>query len=130
MSAVIRDENRALAENRAIRTITMWPALILAASRNDSVIGRTENLDDSTITRNGFSQGGAPPGSSLAVNFIGCEKIEDKIMLSQSVSPKENVNRRCLERLKMYGVRLIRFTVIRNRKSVEMTAFQPRNFCA
>lgn len=130
MRAVVKDENRALAENRAIRTITIWPALILAARRNDSVIGRTENLDDSTITRNGFNQGGAPPGSSLAVNFIGCERIDDRIMLSQSVRPKENVNSRCLERLKIYGVSLIRLIVIRKRKSVEMIAFQPRNFCA
>jgi len=40
----------------------MCPALMLAASRNDSVIGRTMILVVSIITRNGFSQSGAPSG--------------------------------------------------------------------
>lgn len=73
MRAVVREVSRALAVNRAIRVITMWPALMFAASRKERVIGRTENLDVSTITRNGFSQGGAPPGRSIAINFMGRE---------------------------------------------------------
>ncbi len=128
--AVITDENRALAENRAIRTITMWPALILAASRNESVIGRTENLDDSTSTKNGFSHAGAPPGSNLATNFMGCEVMEEKIILSQSVRPNENVNRRWLDKLNTYGANLTRLNIIRNINRVEMIAFHPINFCA
>ena len=40
----------------------MCPALMLAASRNDRVRGRTRILDVSIRTRNGFSQSGAPSG--------------------------------------------------------------------
>jgi len=73
VSADVRDVSKALAVNRAIRVITMWPALMFAASRKERVIGRTENLDVSTMTKNGFNQGGAPPGRSMAINFIGRE---------------------------------------------------------
>lgn len=79
--------------------ITMWPALMLAARRKERVIGRTENLEDSTRTRNGFNQAGAPPGRSMAMNFIGFEKMEDRMMDSQRVRPKAKVKRRWLERL-------------------------------
>ena len=44
----------------------MCPALMLAASRNDRVIGRTRILVVSIRTRNGFSHEGAPPGRSEA----------------------------------------------------------------
>lgn len=45
-----------------IRPNTMCPALMLAASRIDSVIGRTIILTVSTRTRNGFRSAGAPAG--------------------------------------------------------------------
>jgi len=124
------DENRAFAEKIAISTITMWPALIFAASRKERVIGRTENLDDSTSTRKGFNQGGAPPGSRLAINFIGREEMEDIIILSHRVMPKANVNNRWLDRLKTYGASLIRLNIIKNRNREETIAFHPRNFWA
>jgi hypothetical protein len=40
----------------------MWPALMLAARRNDRVIGRTVTLVVSISTKNGLSQSGAPSG--------------------------------------------------------------------
>jgi len=40
----------------------MCPALILAARRNDKVIGRTVTLVVSIRTRKGLSQSGAPSG--------------------------------------------------------------------
>lgn len=40
----------------------MCPAVMLAASRKDRVIGRTTVLIVSMRTRNGFSQIGAPSG--------------------------------------------------------------------
>lgn len=48
-----------------------WPAVMFAASRKDKVIGRIRILRDSTRTRKGFSQSGAPLGSSLAVKDLG-----------------------------------------------------------
>lgn len=87
----------------------MWPALILAARRNERVMGRTEILEDSIRTRKGFSQDGAPPGKSMAMNFIGEDKSDEIINLSQSVRPNENVKIRWLEVLNVYGVSLLRF---------------------
>jgi len=46
---------------------TTWPAVILAANRNDNVIGRTKVLKVSTKTKKGFNQLGAPPGRSCAL---------------------------------------------------------------
>jgi hypothetical protein len=40
----------------------MWPALMFAASRKDSVSGRTKTLVVSIRTKNGFNQSGAPSG--------------------------------------------------------------------
>ena len=53
-----------------IRPRTIWPALILAASRKERVNGRTVILMVSIITRNGFSQSGAPLGKSLAIHDL------------------------------------------------------------
>lgn len=50
-----------------IKPKTTWPAVIFAANRKDNVSGRTKVLSVSIITRNGFNQSGAPPGSRLAV---------------------------------------------------------------
>ena len=44
---------------------------MFAASRNDSVIGRTKFLIVSINTRNGFNQSGAPLGSSPAKKVYG-----------------------------------------------------------
>lgn len=102
MSRVRRREVRkAWAAKMAINIITMWPALILAARRNERVIDRTDTLVDSTRTKNGFSHEGAPPGRSIAMNFMGKERIEDKMRLSHRVHPNEKVNRRWLVILKM-----------------------------
>jgi hypothetical protein len=45
-----------------IKDKTICPAVILAANRNDRVIGRTMILVLSIKTRNGFNQSGAPSG--------------------------------------------------------------------
>lgn len=95
------DVRMAVAAKMAISIITMWPALIFAARRKDRVIGRTEALEDSIRTRKGLSQDGAPPGRSIAINFIGEDRREDMIKLNQSVRPNENVMTRCLEVLKV-----------------------------
>ena len=96
----ISDVKKALAAKMAISIITMCPALMLAARRNERVIDRTETLVDSTSTRKGFSHEGAPPGRRAAMNAIGEEKIDERMSLSQSVHPKEKVSSRWLEALK------------------------------
>src|ERR1700733_619036 len=91
----------------------MWPALILAANRNDRVIGRTTTLVDSIITRNGFNQSGAPSGRKWAIDFFKlCVKV-DKINLSQIGSPNDMVKIKCLEVLNVYGINPIKFTIIK-----------------
>ena len=49
----------------------IWPAVMFAASRNDSVTGRKIILVVSISTKKGFSQAGAPPGSSDAAAVEG-----------------------------------------------------------
>ena len=121
------DENRASERKVDMRTMMTWPAVMLAASRKASVIGRTENLRDSTKTRNGFSHAGAPLGRRDAMNFIGREESEERINLSQRVSPNDSVNRRCLVRLKINGVSPIRLQAIRRMNRAVINAAQPRN---
>jgi hypothetical protein len=55
-------ENHAAAQYIPIRLRTIWPALMLAANRNDRVRGRTRTLVVSIRTRKGFNQSGAPSG--------------------------------------------------------------------
>lgn len=116
---------RALAAKVASRIITTWPALMLAARRKERVRGRAEALDVSTSTRKGFNQEGAPPGRSMAMNFIGREKMEERISLNHSVKPKEKVNRRWLVRLNTYGTRLIKLRRIRKINREETIDLQP-----
>jgi hypothetical protein len=75
----------------------MWPALILAANRNESVAGRTTILVVSINTRNGFNQSGAPSGRKCAIDALGAFVNEDKINLSHKGSPRLNVKIKCLE---------------------------------
>jgi len=48
-----------------IKERRMWPALILANKRKDRVIGRTNNLTNSTKERNGTRYQGEFTGSTL-----------------------------------------------------------------
>src|SRR5271166_3627897 len=64
------DLNTAPAQYNLISVSTMWPAVMFAASRNDSVIGRTKILVVSIITKNGFNHSGAPSGRKWAVDFL------------------------------------------------------------
>ena len=63
---IIEDMRKVLA-----RVNIMCPALILAASRKERVIGRTKVLSVSIMTRNGFSHIGAPEGSRWAAKEAG-----------------------------------------------------------
>ena len=90
----------------------MWPAVMFAANRNDSVIGRTRALRVSIRTKGGFSQAGAPPGSKAAAKVRGsCRRLEI-ISAAQRGSPNVNVKIRCLVSLNTYGTSPDRFIII------------------
>lgn len=92
---------------------TMWPAVIFAASRNDSVRGRTSTLVDSMRTRNGFSQSGAPSGRKCAVVFLGAYRNLEMIILSHNGNPIVKVMIKWLDSLNVYGNIPIRLITIR-----------------
>lgn len=75
---------------------TTCPALMLAASRKDRVMGRSKILTVSISTRNGFSQSGAPEGRREAAKYDGELRMEERIKASHIGSPRLSVNRRWL----------------------------------
>lgn len=76
---------------------------MLAARRNERVRGRTLILMVSIITKNGFSQCGAPPGRSLAAQLEVLYTIADRIKASHNGRPNLSVNNKWLENLKTAG---------------------------
>lgn len=74
---------KAAAQYIPIRPRTMWPALMLAARRTLSVIGRTRTLIVSMIMRAGASQAGAPLGRKLAEAVFGFLAKPDRIRENQ-----------------------------------------------
>ena len=85
---------------------------MLAANRNDRVIGRTVTLVVSIRTKNGFSQSGAPSGRKCAIDFLIDLKNLDIIIASHKGRPKIKVKIRCLEVLKKYGIKPKRLMVM------------------
>jgi hypothetical protein len=69
----------------------MCPALILAANRNERVIGRTRILIVSTITKKGLSHQGAPAGKRCAVKDTGLWVAPERIRDNHRGKPKDNV---------------------------------------
>ena len=105
----------------------MWPAVILAASRNDRVSGRTAILDVSIRTRNGFSQSGAPSGKKWAVDALGDFENDEIINLIHRGRPMDRVIIRCLVRLNIYGIIPTRFVMIIKRKIDVIISENPFN---
>ena len=68
----------------------MCPALILAISRTESVIGRTLILTVSISTRKGFKGAGAPIGRRPATTDLGLKKTAETSKASQRGSPRES----------------------------------------
>lgn len=108
-----------------IKERTIWPALILAANRNDSVIGRTVILVVSISTRNGLSQSGAPSGRKCAIDILIDFRKVDKIIESHSGSPKISVKIRWLDVLKKYGIRPNRLIKMMERNIVDTVCVMP-----
>lgn len=78
----------------------MWPALMLAASRKERVMGRRHILMVSINTKKGFNQSGAPAGRRWAAKDEGDHVIEVRIRESHKGRPKVRVIRRWLVGLK------------------------------
>ena len=90
----------------------MCPAVIFAANRNDKVIGRTDTLIVSIITRNGFNQSGAPSGRKWAIDFFGLNVKDDSIILSHIGKPIDSVKIKCLDDDNEYGIIPIKFVIM------------------
>jgi len=78
----------------------MWPALMLAISRTERVIGRTAILTVSIRTRKGFRRAGAPIGSKPATTEEGLKKTPETSKDNHRGKPKERETARCLVGLK------------------------------
>lgn len=94
------------------KAITVCPAVIFAPSRKLRVMGRTSVLTDSTKIRKGDIQLGEFAGRKCPKNITGLNEIEDIMFLSHRGSANARVNRRCLDRLKRYGVSPKRLIII------------------
>lgn len=93
--------NHAAEQYTPTRLRTMWPALMLAAKRNDKVIGRTKILVVSISTRNGFNQSGAPSGRKWATEALGDLEKDERIILNHNGKPNLRVKIKCLVVLNM-----------------------------
>jgi len=98
---------------------------MLAASRNESVSGRTVILVVSINTRNGFSQSGAPSGRKWAMNILGNFSSLDMIIDSHVGRPSDRVKIRCLDVLNIYGTSPIILIMIIVINIEEMVLFSP-----
>ena len=90
---------------------------MFATSRTESVMGRTIILIDSTTTKKGFNQSGAPLGRRDPINILGEYIILDKINDNHMGRPKASLNTICLLYLKEYGnnpKKLIKINIINN----------------
>lgn len=103
----------------------MCPAVMLAANRNDKVIGWTSTLIVSVNTKNGLSHVGAPSGKKWAIVFFGCLVSLDRMISNHIGSPIDRVIIRCLVFLREYGVMPSKFDKIITTKIVDTTADIP-----
>lgn len=78
-----------------------WPAIIFAANRTESVIGRITFLTISITTINGIRTGGVPLGTRWAKKFVILFIILYKINLTHKGKAKESVIAKCLVAVKV-----------------------------
>lgn len=98
---------------------------MFAASRNDRVRGRTVILVVSINTRKGFNQSGAPSGRKWATNILGNLVSLDRIMDIHSGRPRARVKIKCLDVLKVYGIKPIRLMKMIRINKDERALFRP-----
>jgi hypothetical protein len=106
----------------------MCPALMLAISRTDNVIGRTMILIVSIITRNGFKRAGAPIGSKPAITDLGLKKIAEIIRDNHKGSPRDSEILKCLVGLNTYGINPLKFIKIISRNKALRILMNPAIF--
>ena len=90
-----------LDEKIPISLNTICPALMLAASRNARVKGRTIILIVSISTKNGLSQSGAPAGNRWAKNIFGACTLADTTNESHIGKAMDKVKIKCLVTLNL-----------------------------
>lgn len=98
---------------------------MLAASRNDKVIGRTSILIVSIRIRAGDNQSGAFDGRRWAIVDLGAFCIAEIISINHKGRANERENKRWLVVLNTYGTRPIKFEKIINVKSGDKIEFNP-----
>jgi hypothetical protein len=107
---------------------TICPALILAASRNERVKGRTEILVVSIIIRNGFSHVGAPSGKRCAIVALGLNRALEIIIDIHIGRPRRSVNTRWLDNEMEYGLSPNKLIIIIKQKNEHREVFSPLIF--
>lgn len=89
------------------------PAIMFAANRTESVIGRIMFLTISIITIKGINTGGVPLGTKWAKKFVILLIILYRINLTQRGKAKERVIAKCLVAVKVNDKRpTVLFTII------------------
>ena len=104
--------NQAAAQYTPTNLRTICPALILAAKRNERVMGRTIILVVSINTKNGLSHSGAPSGRKWAFDALVFFENLDRIIDSQSGRPNLRVKIKCLDKLNVQGINPIKLIEI------------------
>lgn len=98
----------------------------MAASRNERVIGRTNILNVSIITRAGARAFGALLGVKWARVIFGLNWNPDRTRPSHSGSPIVKVNASCLEPLNIYGISPHRLNITSHNIRVEIIGDIPK----
>jgi hypothetical protein len=78
-----------------------WPAIMFAARRTESVMGRITFLTISITTMNGIRTGGVPLGTRCAKKFVILFTILYIINLTHKGNAKESVMAKCLVAVKV-----------------------------
>lgn len=102
------------------------PAIILAANRTESVIGRMMFLINSMITMNGIRTGGVPVGIKCAKNSVRLLIRLNKINPNHKGRAKDSVIVRCLVAVKVKDSRpkvLLNKITINNLRKMIIFAF-------
>lgn len=107
---------------------TMWPALMLAASRIERVTGRTRILTVSTRTRKGLRSAGAPAGRRPAAVEEGFRIALEIIRDIHRGILRDKVIARWLVFLNTYGTRPRRFKISREENSAAIRFVNPPSF--
>ena len=94
-----------------IRAIRMCPAVMLAHSRTERVIGRISKLIDSIIVIKWDNAMGVDRGTRWLIKCVVFLKILKSTIASHAGRARDKVNIICLVRVYTYGINLLRFRI-------------------